>query len=106
MNLHVRLQRDRLDKPFRADRTLVWPFAGVRHHVMLERFVFAKGSIAEFARVRFDAAVHDADVAREVACVVEDMGIDRIFKLNYYMVHLDFKRTDACKHHNTLVARP
>uniref|UniRef100_A0A2M4DGE0 Putative secreted protein n=1 Tax=Anopheles darlingi TaxID=43151 RepID=A0A2M4DGE0_ANODA len=63
MRLHVRAKGYELDKPFAALRTRVWPFAGVRHHVMFQCFRFRKRLATVWAFERFDAPVHYAHVS-------------------------------------------
>lgn len=64
MRLHVRAKGYELDEAFAALRTRMWPFAGVRHYVMLQCFRLRKRLATVFALERFDAPVHDAHVSR------------------------------------------
>lgn len=68
VSLHMRLERHRLDEALFADCTFVWPFAGVRHDVVFERFRLAEGTFAEVTGERFDATVNNSYVTRHVPC--------------------------------------
>lgn len=68
MRFHVRLQRNGLDEFLVAHRTLMRPFAGVRHRVMFQRFRLAKGSITIGTIVRLQTLMNNFDVSSHISC--------------------------------------